>query len=151
MKKLSATIAFIFLFVAVAVCQTTDTPGQKTFKSPQATVSVDIHSSIYTYKITNLEADRIVGFETGQHATYDFTAPAGWEKEVAPGIFKAYAVTPTDGIGKNRTAEFSQRVSSKGAILGKRDAKITFESGKTITILDVWTPVAEPKSYTMRL
>lgn len=137
----------IGLLALTAACQAKDAPGQAVFKSQEATIGVDIQSSVYTYKLTNLGTERIVGFETGQSATYNFIVPEGWEKEVTGGIFKSYATRPVYGIEQNRTAEFSQRVSSKGAILGKKDAKIIFESGNATIIPDVWAPVVEPKSY----
>ena len=147
MRKLSLFTTGLFILIIVANCQATDTPGQAIFKSPEAIVSVNITSSIYTYKVTNLDTDRVAGFEIEQHAAYNFKAPEGWEKETSLNTFKAYATKPLYTIESKKIAEFSLRVSSRGAILGKRPVKITFESGKTITIPDVWAPVAEPKSY----
>ncbi len=147
MEKPPLLVIGLFILIAAVACQATDIPGQATFKSRQAIVSVDIHSSIYRYKVMNLDTDRIVGFEIAQHAAYNFIAPDGWEKETPPGIFKAYTKEPRHGIEANKTAEFSLRVSSRGAILGSKPAKITFESGKTIIIPQVWAPVPEPKSY----
>ena len=41
------------------------------------------------------------------------------------------------------------RVSSRGAVLDKLPAKIEFESGKTVVVADVWSPVPEPTSYVL--
>jgi len=147
MKNLSAITSSFLLLIAAAVCRAADTPGQATFKSPAAIVSVNISSSIYTYKVTNLDTDRIAGFEIEHHAAYNFKVPNGWEKETSLNSFKAYAAKPLYTIESKKIAEFSLRVSSRGAILGKSPVKITFESGKTITIPAVWAPVREPKSY----
>jgi hypothetical protein len=144
---LSVITCSFLLFITAAICQAADIPGEAIFKSPEATVSVNISSSIYTYKVTNLDTDRITGFEIEQHASYDFIVPEGWEKETSLHAFKAYTTKPAYAIELNKTGEFSLRVSSRGAILGKRPVKITFESGKTITIPGVRAPAAEPKSY----
>jgi len=146
MKNIFAAVTVITIFVFAAFCYE-DTPGQAVFKSQDAIITVNIASSIYTYKVTNLNTDRITSFEIGQHASYNFIAPEGWEKKMHENIIHAYATKPSYAIEPNKTAEFSLRISSRGAVLGTAPAKLIFESGKTIIIPGVWAPVAEPKSY----
>ncbi len=147
MKNHSAAISAILLLVSGTICHAQDSAGQATFKTKEAIVQVTIRSSIYTYKVINLSTKPIVEFEINQHASYDFTAPAGWEKQTSEGTFKAYAKEPRYAIKPETSGEFSLRVSSKGAVLGKKTVKITLESGEKIEVPEVWVPAAEPKNY----
>jgi len=146
MKKCIAAISIILL-VSVPICRAQDTAGQATFKTKEAIIQVTIHSSIYTYKVTNLGTKPVVAFKIEQHASYDFIAPVGWEKQTSEGIFKAYTNESRYAIEPQTSGLFSLRVSSRGAVLGKGAVKITFESGETIEVPEVWVPVAESKSY----
>ena len=117
------------------------------FQTKEVSINVDISSNIYTYEVTNLSTDKIVGFEVGYHAAYNFQVPTGWHEQTGGGIFKAWTEEPDAGIAQNETAEFSDRVSSQGAVLGSSAVKVHFQSGKTVIVPDVWAPVHEPRSY----
>lgn len=122
-------------------------PGQAEFKTKEVAICVNLQANIYTYKVTNLSISAIKSFEVSQHVAYNFTAPNGWQIETSQGIFRAWTNDTKTAIATGKTAEFSLRVSSKGAVLGGKKAKVEFQSGKTITVPGVWSPVQEPKSY----
>jgi len=122
-------------------------PGQAEFKSNEFRVCVKVRANIYTYQVTNLSTSPIVRFALKQHATYNFTAPKGWQTEIISGVFQAWTDKWETGISPNESGEFSLRVSSSGAVLGSTTAKVTFQSGQTASIREVWAPAGEPKSY----
>lgn len=132
-----------YLIIVLAVML----PGEAEFKNDQVNVHVNIRANIYTYKVTNLSTSPIVRFEVDEHACYNFMVPEGWEKEISSGLFRAWTTNPQAAIRSNKTAEFSQRVSSTGAVLGRAPAKVQFQSGKTLMVPEVWVPVSEPASY----
>lgn len=121
--------------------------NQAEFKDGQASITVGIQSNIYTYKVKNLGRSAIVAFEVGQHAAYNFETPEGWQIDSSGETFRAWTEIPAKGIAPGQTGEFSMRVSSKGAILGRAAARVKFESGQTAELMDVWSPAAEPRSY----
>jgi hypothetical protein len=121
--------------------------NQAEFKDGQASITVGIQSNIYTYKVRNLGSSAIVAFEVGQHAAYNFETPEGWQIDSSGETFRAWTEVPAKGIAPGQTGEFSMRVSSKGAILGRAAARVKFESGQTAELADVWSPAAEPRSY----
>lgn len=121
--------------------------NQAEFKDGQASITVGIQSNIYTYKVKNLSSSAIVAFQVGQHAAYNFETPEGWQIDSSGGTFGAWTEIPAKGIAPGQTGEFSMRVSSKGAILGRAAASVKFESGQTAELADVWSPAAEPRSY----
>ena len=133
----------MFLIIAV----TAAVPNQAIFENSQVNITVNVQSNIYTYKIKNLTADPVVGFEINEHVSYNFKAPQGWQIDTTSGLFRTWTTEPSTAIAKGQTAEFSLRVSSKGAVLGSTNAKIELLSGKSIVIKDVWTPVPQPRSY----
>ena len=134
------------MLIHITVLLATMTFGE-VFQAEQVSIDVDISSNIYTYEVTNLSTDKIVGFEVGYHAAYNFKVPAGWHEEIGGGIFKAWTDEASAGIAQNKTAQFSDRVSSHGAVLGSSAVKVHFQSGKTVIVPDVWAPVHEPRSY----
>ena len=135
-----------FMLIHITVLLATMAFGE-VFQTEQVSIKVDISSNIYTYDVTNLSTEKIVGFEVGYHAAYNFKVPAGWHEQIASGIFKAWTDDASAGISQNETAQFSDRVSSKGAVLGISPVKVHFQSGKTVIVPDVWASTAEPKSY----
>ena len=137
----NSIISCIFALLAVLP------PGQAEFKTNQAYVHVDIQSSIYTYTITNTGSSDITGFELPQHACYNFKAPDGWELESESGIFLAWAKNGQSAISPQKNGQFSMRVSSSGAVLGKKPVKLKLNSGQIVTVADVWAPAKEPRSY----
>ncbi len=122
-------------------------PNQMKSANDDASITVDVHSNIYTHTVSNLSRSAIVGFEVGQHAAYNFETPEGWQTDSSGGTFRAWAEIPAKGITPGQTGEFSMRVSSKGAVLGRAAARVNFESGQTAELADVWSPAAEPRSY----
>ncbi|MHC4222214.1 MAG: hypothetical protein ACYST9_07300, partial [Planctomycetota bacterium] len=88
----------------------------------------------------------IVKFTIKEHAAYDPKAPAGWQTKMTSEDFSAWTDDPQTAITKNKTGEFSVRVGSKGAALGKADAQIKLSSGETIIIPQVWSPAPESKT-----
>ncbi|MBN2137494.1 MAG: hypothetical protein JW720_06790 [Sedimentisphaerales bacterium] len=121
--------------------------NQQAFRSEQALITVGIRSNVYTYQVHNLGGAPIVGFEVPQFAAYNFQTPDGWEMDISGRAFRAWSGSPDAGIAPGRTAEFSMRVSSKGAVLGQGRAELKIASGRTIELPDVWCPIAEPRSH----
>jgi len=121
--------------------------NQAEFGGEDARIVVSIQSSIYTYEVRNLSDRPIVGFEVAQHAAYNFHAPEGWQIDTSSDSFRAWPDPSTAGIAPGQTAEFSMRVSSKGAVLGRASAKLKLRSGQTIEVPDVWAPAPEPAGY----
>jgi len=134
-------LAYVFIALTIA------TPNQAEFKTDQVSIKVDIQSNIFKYEVTNLGASPIVGFEAQHHASYNFIVPDGWHKEDSSDLFKAWTDDLELAIGPGKTAEFSMRVSSRGAVLGRAPAKVRFQSGQTATVPNVWSPSPEPRSY----
>jgi len=122
-------------------------PGKAEFKTDKAIVRVTVSSSIYTYEVTNLQGSPIVRFKIGQHHSYAFTPPDGWERQSEKDFFCADTNRPDKTIGFRQTKDFSVRVSSRGAVLGKSDIELRSESGQIIVIPGVWSPASETKSY----
>lgn len=153
-RKNTALIVIVIAVTAVAageVCEdcriTHLSPGYAEFKTDQVCIRVKIRSNIYTYEVTNLGTSAIDGFEVKQHAAYNFTGPDGWEEQICPDTFWTRTNNPQAAIGPNMTAEFSMRISSKGAVLGLGPAKLHLRSGRNITVPDLWVSAPEPKSY----
>ena len=121
--------------------------NQVEFRDEHACITVSIQANIYTYRVTNLSDSAIVGFEVPQHAAYNFQVPDGWQMNLSPKLFMAWTETPATGIDPGRSSDFSMRVSSKGAVLGRGTVKLKLQSGKDIILPAVWTPVAEPRSH----
>ena len=117
------------------------------FQNDRVSLHVEVASSVYTYTVTNLSAEPVVRFEIAQHATYDLTAPRGWQTDGSSGRFRAWPVSAIDAIGPNQEGRFSMRVSSRGAVLGAVPATVRFGSGETIEFAGVWAPIREPRSY----
>jgi hypothetical protein len=132
-----------YLLVTLAIMA----PNQAIFEADHVSIKVDIQSNIFKYEVTNLGASPIVGFEAQHHAAYNFLVPDGWHKEDSSDLFKAWADDSELAIGPGKTAEFSMRVSSRGAVLNQAPAKVRFLSGQTVIIPNVWSPSPEPKSY----
>jgi len=122
-------------------------PNQAEFRDEHVCIAVDIESNIYTYKVSNLSSSPIVGFTVTQHAAYNFQAPDGWQMDTSGKLFQAWTEIPTTGIAPGKTSQFSLRVSSKGAVLGRAPAKLELQSGRTIELANVWSPVPEPRSH----
>jgi len=151
--KQQIAVAILTVYGISGICMgagvdAASTPANQAESSNEyAKITVNIQSNIYRYTVNNLSSSAIVGFEVAQHAAYNFQPPDGWQTDTSGKFFKAWTDTPAAGIAPDETAEFSMRVSSKGAVLGRASAKLKLESGRTIELKDVWCPVPEPKSY----
>lgn len=106
-------------------------------------VRVDVHSQVYRWEVTNLSRESIVGFEVGQHHGYNFLAPEGWVAEFDAASFRATTDVGYRALYRDATREFSQRVSSSGAVLGLVNVTLRTVQGETIEIPGVWGPVPE--------
>ena len=110
-------------------------------------VSVSIQSHIYTWQITNLGAPPITSFEIEPHNTYDEHAPAGWAIEIDGDRFRAWATDEKEAIHPNQTKEFTVRVSSRGAVLGRIPLTVGFDDAlEPLTVDAVWGPVRKRRS-----
>ncbi len=109
-------------------------------------VRVDVHSQIYRWEVTNLSRESIIGFEVGQHHGYNFLAPEGWVAEFDRTSFRATTDVGYRALYRDSTREFSQRVSSSGAVLGLVNVTLQTVQGETLVIPGVWGPVPEPWS-----
>lgn len=110
-------------------------------------VSVSIQSHIYTWAITNLGTPPISSFEIELHNTYVQQAPAGWAIEIDGDRFRALATHEREAIHPNQTKEFTARVSSGGAVLGRIPLTVGFDGAlEPLTLVAVWGPVRKPRS-----
>lgn len=123
------------------------TIANQTCRQDDITIDVGIESSNYTYKITNQGDDPITAVEFRPHAAHLFGAPADWNKEQEPGVFRARAPKPDDYLSQGQTGTFTLRVSSRGAILGSMPVTVQTASGRTIALKGVWGPVPESRIY----
>lgn len=110
-------------------------------------VSVSIQSHIYTWAITNFGATPISSFEIELHNTYVHQAPAGWAIEIDGDRFRAWATQEREAIHPNQTKEFTARVSSGGAVLGRLPLTVGFDGAlEPLTVGAVWGPIRKPRS-----
>jgi hypothetical protein len=109
-------------------------------------IRVDVRAHVYTYTVVNLDASPITRFEIEQHNAYDFQAPDGWEFEAEQGIFRAWATGEEAAIRYRQPRRFTMRVSSKGAVLGPVEARMSRESGDSVVIADLWGISPEPRA-----
>ena len=137
----------MLIYLTIALVAATAEP--MTVKTDLARLDVTVASGNYTYELTNLSDSPIVDFQIPQHAAHLFTAPQGWRIESSPTVFKATATEPFAAIEPDESATFTFRVSSKGAVLGRIDAVVKFQSGQETIISEVPAPTPEPKNYIM--
>lgn len=135
------------MFLRIIISLLTISTAQTEFKTDQVSIEVDIHSNIYSYKVTNLSSSPIVDFQIGQHAAYNFIAPDGWNIETAKGLFRAWTDDTDKAIQPKNNALFSMRVSSRGASLNAAPVVIKFKSDTTVQVPHVWYPAPEPRSH----
>ena len=136
------------MFVYMLITLATMTSDQTVFKTDQVEIAVNIHSSIFQYRITNISQEPINFIEFNHTAAYAFTAPEGWKyKQASPNTFETWTEASKMAIYPDKSKDFSLRVSSRGAVLGLAPIKIKVHSGETITIPDIWAPSPEPTSY----
>ena len=135
----------VFLCLAIIIAGTSSYTPE--FKTDDVSIKFQIFSNDYEYKVTNLTQNPIVGFMIKPHASYFYGTPEGWQKETSSTLFRTWTENPQFAIKPNQTGVFSLRVGSKGALLRKGSVKITFQSGKVVTIPDVLVPGPEPQTH----
>jgi hypothetical protein len=114
------------------------------FTTDQMTVVADVKSNVFSYEVTNRAEKALVGIRIPQHATYDFIVPDGWETQIEGEILHIWTAEPLRFIRHGDSIRFSMRVSSHGAVLGKRDMTLGLEGEQTLNVAGVWVPVPEP-------
>ena len=108
---------------------------------------VTIQANVYKYTIGNTGDSPIIEFQVVQHATYNHSAPEGWKIDTTADTFRAWTETGSMGIHPGQEAEFTMRVSSSGAVLGRGPAMFRLQSGRTVQLTDVWCSAPEPRSH----
>ena len=130
------------LVILVAVAS----PASKVTERAGVSVQVTVRSSIYKWTVRNNSAAPITHFEVGQHAGYSFQVPDGWVSEATAEQFRAWTTDQANAIRPGQAASFSQRVSSKGAVLGRVRARVGFSAGAPVELTNIWGPQPEPRS-----
>ncbi len=116
-------------------------------KEQNVQLDVDVQSSVYHYTVSNKGNDPIIGFEMNEWKTYNFQVPTGWAIESHSKVLIAKSTNSSNEIKMFSKGNFSVRVSSQGATLGKTSIKLHLKSGNMITIPNVAAPVKEPSHY----
>ncbi len=119
-------------------------PGQKVYHNPEVVITAKIRSHSYIYTVKNLSDSPLTYFEINHYNAYNFLIPQGWQKEVSDAMFKAWTDDTKYAILRGTSKKFSMRASSKSGTLGRSSAKIAFDSGHSVIISNVWTPMKEP-------
>ena len=107
-------------------------------------IRADVQSSIYTWEVTNVSAPPITRFEIGQHHSYYFVGPKGWQVDADHRTFRAWTGDRLRALYPGRTGTFSLRMSSGGAVLGPVRAELGFGSAEPLVFDGVWGTSAEP-------
>ena len=128
----------IAMLVAVALI------GPAEVQQGDVRIRANVRSSVFTWQVTNLGDEPIVRFEIPQHNGYNFLGPEHWEVEGDARTFRAWTVDPIYAIRPGQTCTFSQRVSSRGAVLGLVQARVGFTNGGWLTLAGVWGVAPEP-------
>ena len=149
MRKRFVLIMLVMIWAEAGAVAANTAPNQAEFETDEVNIQVDISSSIYTYEVTNLSRSIITSVELKQHAGYNFIIPDGWQRKTGPTVFRAWADDVSTGIQPGETGEFSVRISSTGAVLGRQDVKVEFQSGQTVFVGGVWSPVREPRIHAL--
>ncbi|MCB9850182.1 MAG: hypothetical protein H6817_05705 [Phycisphaerales bacterium] len=128
-------------FLVIAACQ---------FEAEQDGVRIraEVASNLYTWTVTNVSAEPITSFAIDVHHTYDFQGPEDWELDgpMPSGAFRAWTTDELRAIRPYKSATFSVRVNSRGAILGEGVATIGLSNGIEVVIPGVWQPVPESRT-----
>jgi hypothetical protein len=109
-------------------------------------VTASVDASIYRWVVQNRGPEVLVRFELPQEHCYNQSVPKGWDWSYEDGVFSAWAGQPESAVQPGRTAEFTARVSSTGAVLGLRPLTLGVGSGRNIVAGESWAPVAKPGS-----
>lgn len=112
-------------------------------------VRTDIQASVYTYEVTNVSARPIMRFEVGYSNGYHFEAPRDWQFDSESGVFSAWTADQKWAIYRGQTRRFSFNVTSKGAVLGKVDARVKTVGGEAIDFEQVWGAIPEPRGQVL--
>ncbi|MCB9865971.1 MAG: hypothetical protein H6816_04985 [Phycisphaerales bacterium] len=120
-------------------------PAEQVLEQDGVRIRTTVESNLYTWTVENVSAEPITEFSIPVHHAYDFQVPSNWQihDSAAADDFSAVAVDGQGAIGRGRTAQFSARFTSHGAILGCGPATLGVHDGTTIIVASVWHPVAE--------
>ena len=129
--------------IAIAVASLTGHEIERDGVRIETTVS----GTVYTWRITNLDAPPITGFVLEARSSFDHRAPERWVVESEGSQVRAWTNDPRLAIEPGESGSIGLSVSSVGAVLGTTTVTLeTVGEGETITVPGVWTPVAKPKS-----
>ena len=109
-------------------------------------VRVEVVAQIYTWTVRNENAEPIMSFAIDTYNSYNHQAPEGWEVTAEDDHFRAWTNERHRAIQPHRSAEFSARVSSYGAVLGEEVLSLGTGGGDPTPIGKVWAPVGRPLS-----
>jgi hypothetical protein len=135
------------ILIIAALCLSTIAPNEAEVKADGVTLRVKIESGLYTYSIFNSNSNPIKEIRIHQHAGYNFLVPDGWNFKETGDELLLWAVAPEAAITAAKPGKFSFRISSQGAVLGQRQAVVKLDSGRQITLPNIWTAKAEPRSH----
>ena len=109
--------------------------------------SVKIESSIlgrvYQWRVTNVDAPPIVGFQVPVYSVYNHRIPDGWVLEPSQDFLIARADDPRHAIRKGRSKDFSVRATSSSAVFSRGAGSVDFVGGDSLTIEGLTLPQAE--------
>ena len=88
----------MFIYIVILLTNISGQANEAEFKNDKVLISVNVESSIYTYRITNLSTDAIVRFKISQYAGHGFTAPQSWETKRTPKDFETWTEDIKKGI-----------------------------------------------------
>ena len=107
-------------------------------------IESEIDGRIFKWRVINVDAEPIMRFEAPVYKVYNHKLPDGWEFDRQSNTaFIAWATGPTSAIRKGRTAQFSARASSSGAVVRAGTVEVGFQRGGSLEIHDVIIPQPE--------
>lgn len=109
----------------------------------------------YKWTVTNLSLSPIVRVEFPHYFADLCLGPPGWStaettnlinvgSKDTSGVCVATAPTPSAGIGRNESLDFTMRIAPAGAATGFGDAAVVFADGTRTTISGVQLPKPRP-------
>lgn len=110
-----------------------------------------VRANVYTYVVTNHDNDPVVRFEVPYGDGYYFHAPEGWHTDSTDGVFRSWTDKDLRKLYPGRPGTFYFRVTSRGAVLGPVQAVAVLQSGRTVTLPNVWGAVPEPRGHVLLL
>ncbi|MBI5863889.1 MAG: hypothetical protein HZB38_05170 [Planctomycetes bacterium] len=106
----------------------------------------------YQWTVQNLTTSPIVWIEFPHYHADQFTPPPGWTQDCTfiqvagsedrPGVCRAEAPSPGEGIAPSGQAAFAMRLSRVSAPKGRGTVSIRFADGSTTTVQNVLVPIS---------